>query len=109
MLSQFKDRRPVTKFWRFVRGGVTLRKNEWYALRIVVEHDEAEYYVNDELQGRSDNLEYDQGRIGVAVWGAAVHFDDLSVFGPGIADISVQPNVKTAVVWGYVKAAMENQ
>jgi hypothetical protein len=97
------DTDRVQRFKHAPGGGVVIQANEWYNFKLVITADSCEFYVNDELQDQVDDLEYDHGRVGAWAWTTAVLFDDFSISGPDIPELSVQPKGRTAVAWGYLK------
>ncbi|HID57293.1 TPA: DUF1080 domain-containing protein [Candidatus Poribacteria bacterium] len=98
------DTDRVMKFKHAPQGGVRIARNEWYNFKLVIKGKSGEFYVNDELQDKVDNLEYDKGKVGAWAWATEVHFDDFSITGPGIpSETPVQPGGKTPLTWGIVK------
>ena len=74
-------------------------------LRVVVEGDTFQLWVDGELQSEDVNGTYSTGKIGVWAWSTQASFDDVTVTGDGIKDtLAVESEGKLATAWGRMKA-----
>ena len=84
-------------------GGIAITTNEWFDIKLVIEGTSGEFYVNGELQDSVDNLANNNGRVGAWAWTTGVSFDDFSISGPEIPELSVSPEGALPMTWGYMK------
>lgn len=86
---------------------VTIANGVWLNVKVVVEGDTFQLWINDKLQREDKDKTYLSGQIGV--WGsrADASFDDVMVTGKDIAgagSVAVQPAGKLTSTWGRVKS-----
>ena len=48
--------------------------------------------------------DHEQGRVGLLVWQGSSGFDDVSIMGPGIPELAVNPQRKIASTWAQIKS-----
>ena len=73
-------------------------------MKVVVDGEDFELYVNGELQGEHEDDTYRTGRVGVWAWETEASFDDFTVYGDNIVDtLAVDANHKLATTWGRLK------
>ena len=85
-------------------GGVKITNDEWLDVKIVVEGDTFELYLNGEFQSEDQDGAYKTGQVGVWAWETEASFDDFTVYGDNIEDtLAVDPNRKLATTWGRLK------
>ena len=89
-----------------IPGVNILIENEvFHELRVVVEGDTFQLWVDGELQSEDVNGTYSTGKIGVWAWSTQASFDDVTVTGDGIKDtLAVESEGKLATAWGRMKA-----
>lgn len=110
-----------TELWRHKQGAwdardkigelagvdVTIANGEWFDMRIHVEGDSMELWINDEPQGDLEDdtgAGYAAGQIGVWGWETAASFDDVKVHGDVIPHLTpVEPLDKLTTAWGRLK------
>ena len=85
-------------------GAIKLNK-EKYKLKIVAKGDTFKGYYNDKLVTTMEHKGHKQGRVGLLVWQGSSGFDDVSVKGPGIPELAVNPQGKLASTWARMKAS----
>ncbi|MCY3742633.1 MAG: hypothetical protein OXH00_16580 [Candidatus Poribacteria bacterium] len=85
-------------------GAIKLNK-EKYKLKIVVKGDTFEGYYNDKLVATMKHGVHKQGRVGLLVWQGSSSFDDVSITGPGIPGLAVNPEGKLASTWARIKTS----
>lgn len=90
-------------------------KDTWYELKIVVEGDHFEFYINGEPACEFDDNSIPSGKVGLCVRNAHAHFDDLIISGDDVEDggnwdpaehlegKAVEPKGKLATTWGTLK------
>ena len=83
-------------------GAIKLNKQK-YKLKVVVKGDTFEGYYNDKLVVTMEHKDHEQGRVGLLVWQGSSRFDDVSIAGPGIPGLAVNPQGKLAVTWARIK------
>lgn len=83
-------------------GAIKLNKKK-YKLKIVAEGDTFKGYYNDQLIATLEHKDLKQGRVGLLVWQGSSSFDDVSITGPGIPGLAVNPNGKLASTWARIK------
>ena len=83
-------------------GAIKLNK-EKYKLKIVAKGDTFEGYYNDKLVVTMAHKDHEQGRVGLLVWEGSSGFDDVSITGPGIPNLAVDPEGKLAWTWARIK------
>ena len=83
-------------------GAIKLNK-EKYKLKVVVKGDVFEGYYNDKLVTTMKHEVHKQGRVGLLVWQGSSGFDDVSITGPGIPGLAVDPEEKLASTWARTK------
>ena len=85
-------------------GGIKIKNGEWIDMKVVVDGEEFELYVNGKLQGEHEDDTYKTGQVGVWAWETEASFDDFTVSGDNIKDtLAVEPNNKLATTWGRLK------
>ena len=85
-------------------GGVKITNDEWLDVKIVVEGDTFELYLNGEFQSEDQDGAYKTGQVGVWAWETEASFDDFTVYGDNIEDtLAVDPNRKLTTTWGRLK------
>ena len=85
-------------------GAIKLNK-EKYKLKIVAKGDTFEGYYNDKLVVTMEHKDNEQGRVGLLVWQGSSGFDDVSITGPGIPELAVDPKGKLALTWARIKTS----
>lgn len=108
----------IIELWRHKKGGFDARDNirkvpatkvkinndEWYDVKVTVEGDQFELFINDESQGGDKDNTYKTGKVGVWAWQSKASFDDFTVNGDNIKDtLAVDPRRKLAITWGKLK------
>jgi hypothetical protein len=85
----------------------TVSKNTWYELKIIVEGEHFEFYINGEPAGEFEDNSIPSGKVGLKVSNAHAHFDDLIISGDDVEDggswKAVEPKGKLAISWGKLK------
>ena len=106
-----------SKVWKAMLGpeamiegtdGDLLELNEWSEIKVVLEGDSIQCYLNGDLQ-KEFNDPPDAiltGGIGLMTYGDTL-FDDVIVTGPGIPGSAVDAKEKLAVTWGYVRSEIQ--
>ncbi len=85
-------------------GGVKITNGEWLDVKIVVEGDTFELYLNGEFQSEDTDGVYKTGQVGVWAWETEASFDDFTVYGDNIEDtLAVEANNKLATTWARLK------
>ena len=85
-------------------GGVKIANDEWLDVKIVVDGNTFELYLNGEFQSEDKDDAYKTGQVGVWAWETEASFDDFTVYGDNIEDtLAVEPNNKLATTWGRLK------
>ena len=83
---------------------VKIENEEWLDVKIVIEGDTFEFYINGEFQDEKQDGTYKTGMIGVWAWETAASFDDVMITGDNVVDtLAVDPNQKLATTWGRLK------
>ena len=85
-------------------GAIKLNK-EKYKLKVVVKGEVFEGYYNDKLVTTMKHQDHEQGRVGLLVWQGSSRFDDVSITGPGIPGLAVNPKGKLTSTWSRIKAS----
>ena len=85
-------------------GAIKLNK-EKYKLKIIAEGDTFKGYYNDKLVTTMEHKDHKQGRVELLVWEGSSSFDDISIMGPGIPGLAVNPTGKLASTWARIKAS----
>ena len=84
--------------------GLTITRNEWFTLRVVVEDSRIAVAINDIEQGVFVDDTYPVGKVGVWTWDTQASFDDVSVNGSTTAILTaIEPRRKLAVSWAALK------
>lgn len=84
--------------------GLTITRNEWFTLRVVVEGSRIAVAINDIEQGVFVDETYPVGKIGVWTWDTQASFDNVSVNGSTTATLTaIEPRGKLAVSWAALK------
>ncbi len=84
--------------------GLTITRNEWFTLRVVVEDSRIAVAINDIEQGVFVDDTYPVGKVGVWTWDTQASFDDVSVNGSTTAILTaIEPRGKLAVSWAALK------
>jgi len=84
--------------------GLTITRNEWFTLRVVVEGNRIAVAINDIEQGVFVDDTYPVGKVGVWTWDTQASFDDVSVNGSTAASLTaIEPRGKLAVSWATLK------
>ncbi len=84
--------------------GLTITRNEWFTLRVVVEDSRIAVAINDIEQGVFVDDTYPVGKVGVWTWDTQASFDDVSVNGSTTAILTaIEPRRKLAVSWATLK------
>ena len=84
--------------------GLTITRNEWFTLSVVVEGSRIAVSINDIEQGVFFDDTYPVGKVGVWTWDTQASFDDVSVNGATTASLTaIQPRGKLAVSWAALK------
>ena len=85
--------------------GLTITRNEWFTLRVVVEGSRIAVAINDIEQGVFVDDTYPVGKVGVWTWDTQASFDDVSVNGSTTASLTaIEPRGKLAVSWAVLKS-----
>ena len=84
--------------------GLTITRNEWFTLRVVVEGSRCAVAINDIEQGVFIDDSYPIGKVGVWTWDTQASFDDVSVNGSATTSLTaIEPRGKLAVSWVALK------
>ena len=88
---------------------VVFNLEEWRHIKVIVENNTHEIYVDDEkIQEYEREVGDKIGFIGLKTLGCEASFDDYSVTGPGVPDsgmnLPVEYAGKLAVAWGGIKS-----
>jgi len=93
-----------------------LSKDIWYELKIIVEGDNFEFYIDENPAGEFKDKSIPSGKVGLCIVNAHAHFDDLIISGEGVGDggswdpakhpeeKAVEPKGKLAMMWGEIKS-----
>ena len=110
-----------TELWRHKQGAwdardkigelaganITAANGEWFDMEVTVEGNVMKLTINGEDQGEltdDTGAGYPAGQAGVWAWETAASFDDVTVSGPAVADLTpVEPQNKLAMTWGLLK------
>ncbi len=85
---------------------VKIENEEWLDVKVVVEGEIFNFYINGEHQGEQKDGTYKTGMIGVWAWETAASFDDVMITGDNVVDtLAVDANHKLATTWGRLKRA----
>ena len=86
---------------------ITVANDEWFDMRVVVEGISMKLWINGEEQGElkdETGAGYPAGQAGVWAWETAASFDDVTVSGDAIINLTpVEPMDKLATTWGHLK------
>ncbi|MBD3180862.1 DUF1080 domain-containing protein [Candidatus Poribacteria bacterium] len=82
--------------------------DEWHSIKVVVENNEHEIYIDDDLiKEYARDVDDKVGFIGLKTLGCEASFDDFRVTGPGVPDSGVNSPVeyagKLASTWSSIK------
>ena len=77
--------------------------DEEYELKLVVEGNHAQFYIDGEDMGEWEDNQLETGMMGIRVWQAIMAVDDFDINGPGIPATAVDSRGKLAVTWGKIK------
>ena len=84
--------------------GLTLTRNEWFTLRVVVAGSRIAVAINDIEQGVFLDDAYPVGKVGVWTWDTQASFDDVSVKGNTTTSLTaIEPQGKLATSWAAIK------
>ena len=83
--------------------GLTIIRNEWYMLRVVVEGSRFAVAINGIEQGVFFDNTYSVGKVGVWTWDTQASFDDVSVKGDTASLTEIKPQGKLAMSWAALK------
>ena len=84
--------------------GLTITRNEWFTLRVVVEGSRIAVAINDIEQGVFFDDAYPIGKVGVWTWDTQASFDDVTVSAAATdALTAIEPRGKLAVSWAALK------
>ena len=89
-------------------GKLKIANGEFFDVKVVVEGDVFQLFINDELQSEQQDGTYDTGKIGVWAWQTQASFDDVTVTGDDVEDnavFAVQARGKLTTTWGKLKKA----
>ena len=90
--------------------GLTLTRNAWFTLRVVVTGSRIAVAINDIEQGIFFDDTYPVGRIGVWTWDTQASFDDVAVKGSTAATLTaIEPRGKLATSWAHLKARLKEK
>jgi hypothetical protein len=93
----------------------TLSKDTWYELKIIVEGEHFEFYIDGKPAGEFEDNSRPSGKVGLFVRNVHAHFDDLIISGDDVEDggswdaakhpeeKAVEPKGKLATSWGKLK------
>ena len=109
--------------WKVFQGAITtaseiplpftLSKDTWYELKIVVEGDHFEFYIDGKLACEFDDNSIPSGKACLVVRNVHAHFDDIVITGPDIPDggpgFVVTSQSKLATIWGSIKRGRDPQ
>ena len=85
-------------------SGLTLTRNEWFTLRVVVEGSRIAVAINDIEQGIFLDDAYPVGKVGVWTWDTQASFDDVAVNGsPTTSLTAIEPSGKLTTSWAALK------
>ncbi len=83
---------------------VQIKNDEWIDMKVVVEGNAFQIYLNGKLQGEHEDAAYKTGQVGVWAWETEASFDDFTVYGDNIEHtLAVEPNNKLATTWARLK------
>ena len=84
--------------------GLTITRNEWFTLRVVVEGSRIAVAINDIEQGVFFDDAYPVGQVGVWTWDTQASFDDVAVNGSTTVSLTaIEPRGKLATSWAVLK------
>ena len=84
--------------------GLTLTRNEWFTLRVVVAGSRIAVAINDIEQGVFLDDAYPVGKVGVWTWDTQASFDDVNVKGNTTTSLTaIEPQGKLATSWAAIK------
>ena len=84
--------------------GLTLTKNEWFALSATVVGSRIALAINGIEQAVFVDDTYPRGKVGVWTWDTQASFDDVSVNGITTTSLTaVEPHGKLATAWATLK------
>ena len=93
----------------------TFSKDTWYELKIIVEGEHFEFYIDGKPAGEFEDNSNPSGKVGLCVKNVHAHFDDLIISGDDVEDggswdaakhpeeKAVEPKGKLATSWGKLK------
>lgn len=85
---------------------VKIENEEWLDVKVEVEGEIFNFYINGEHQGEQKDGTYKTGMIGVWAWETGASFDDVMITGDNVVDtLAVDANHKLATTWGRLKRA----
>ena len=73
----------------------------FHEVKVVVEGDAFELWVDNELQSQDSDASYASGKVGGWAWATTASFDDFSVTADFVAPVEAQGKLATA--WGKLK------
>ena len=84
--------------------GLTLARQEWFTLQVVVEGSRITVAINGIQQGVFIDATYPFGRIGVWTWDTQASFDNVSVKGDTTTSLTaIEPQGKLTTAWAALK------
>ena len=84
--------------------GLTITRNKWFTLRVVVEGSRIAVAINDIEQGVFFDDTYPVGKVGVWTWDTQASFDDVTVDGSKTTSLTaIEPSGKLATSWAVLK------
>ena len=88
----------------------------WYHLKLTVDGDEFQFYIDDELVLEYQDSTFDTGKVGFggSFNSTIIHFDDVVITGDDVPDMdmnlfvedmdfSVEPKTKNTTTWAAIK------
>ena len=102
--------RPAAAMHQFPKTLFKTEADRWYRLKVTVEGDLIECFVDGKQVSEFQSKLYSSGIVGFAVGGVVAMFDDFAVTGPDIPSggpgvVAVNPQAKLAIAWGRIKQA----
>jgi len=85
---------------------VEIEIEETYHLKVIIEGDSYQGFINDEEVFDHKEDFRKNGKIGLITYKAHPHFDNITVSGENVKGLSVQPIGKLSVCWGRIKVGL---
>jgi hypothetical protein len=97
----------------FDENPLPVELSRWYRLKLSVEGNKYQFYVDDVLQKEFILHGYESGGVMIGVGGCVAYLDNVVITGDDIPNggsgvMAVQPEMKLTVIWGGLKFTRNN-